>query len=90
MMATDYSKLTREELVEALEAMKPEMARLTAKVEVDRQQMSALQGHVDALTNALAEEARATRKSQEAKAIALDVSASLARAWVDIVEHLRE
>ena len=89
-MATDYSKLTREELLAAFKALEQGYARLTMKAKEDGQLIEDLQGHVDTLTNALAKEARATRKSQEAKAIALDVSASLARAWTDMVEYLHD
>ena len=90
IMATDYDKLTRPELIEALNAMGPELARLTAKVEVDRQRIAALQGHVDTLVNGLDKEAKALRNSENIRLIAVDVSEALARAWVDITDHLRK
>jgi len=90
IMATDYDKLTREELIEALEAAGLESTRLTAKAGEDSRRMSALQGHVDTLVKELDRAAKTIRDSENIRLIAVDVSEALARAWIDIIDHLRK
>ena len=89
-MATDYDKLTREELIEAFDEMGRNYCRLTTKAEVDRQQIAALQGQVKILTHELATASREIRDNADIKSIALKVSTSLASAWTDMIDHLIE
>jgi len=85
-----YDGLTREELIKALEEMGQELTRLNARVKEDDRQMSALQKHADMLTDKLDKAARENRNSENIRLISVDVSEALARAWIDIIDHLRK
>ena len=89
-MATDYDKLTREELIEVLDKMEREYVQATGAVENMRLIIAATENQLTAARLGEQKLARELRDCRELKTITLKVSTSLARAWLDMIDYLND